>query len=152
MVIDQFGRTLDYLRISLTDRCNLRCIYCMPQNIHFQPTSSLMTDSEIYRLTALFADLGFKKFRLTGGEPTVRPNILEIIHHLSHLPGVQDVVMTTNGIRLAALAEPLAYAGLRRVNISIDALDAQTFRRMTSRGDFEKVWAGILAAQRAGLT
>jgi cyclic pyranopterin phosphate synthase len=152
MVIDQFGRTLDYLRISLTDRCNLRCIYCMPQSIRFQPTSFLMSDDEVYRLTGLFADLGFKKFRLTGGEPTVRPGILGIIHHLSQLPGVEDVVMTTNGMRLAALAQPLAHAGLRRVNISIDALDAQTFQRMTSRGDFEKVWTGIIAAERAGLT
>lgn len=152
MVIDQFGRTLDYLRISLTDRCNLRCIYCMPQRIRFQPTASLMTDEEIYRLTALFADLGFKKFRLTGGEPTVRTGILEIVHHLSHLPGVHDVVMTTNGMRLAALAQPLADAGLRRVNISLDALNAQTFQRMTNRGDFERVWAGVLAAERVGLT
>ncbi len=91
MVIDQFGRTLDYLRSSLTDRCNLRCIYCMPQRIHFQPTASLMTDEEIYRLTTLFAELGFKKFSLTGGEPTVRAGILEIVHHLSHLPIVHEV-------------------------------------------------------------
>lgn len=152
MVIDQFGRTLDYLRISLTDRCNLRCVYCMPRNIRFQPTSSLMTDDEIYRLTTLFADLGFKKFRLTGGEPTVRTGILDIVHHLSHLPGVHDVVMTTNGMRLAALAQPLADAGLRRVNISLDTLNAQTFLRMTHRGDFERVWAGVLAAERVGLT
>lgn len=152
MVIDQFGRTLDYLRISLTDRCNLRCVYCMPQNIRFQPTSSLMTDDEIFRLTSLFADLGFKKFRLTGGEPTVRTGILDIVHHLSQLPGVQDVVMTTNGMRSAALAQPLADAGLRRVNISLDAVNAQTFQRMTHRGDFERVWAGVLAAERAGLT
>lgn len=152
MVIDQFGRHLNYLRISLTDRCNLRCIYCMPQNIRFQPTSSLMSDDEIYRLTTLFADLGFSKFRLTGGEPTVRPGILEIVHHLSQLSGGQDVVMTTNGMRLAELAQPLAHAGLRRVNISIDALDTQTFQRMTSRGDFDKVWAGVIAAERAGLT
>lgn len=152
MVIDQFGRTLDYLRISLTDRCNLRCVYCMPQNIRFQHTSSLMTDEEIYRLTTLFADLGFKKFRLTGGEPTVRTGILDIVHHLSHLPSVHDVVMTTNGMRLAALAQPLADAGLRRVNISLDALNAQTFQRMTHRGDFERVWAGVLAAERVGLT
>jgi cyclic pyranopterin phosphate synthase len=124
----------------------------MPQSIRFQPTSFLMSDDEVYRLTGLFADLGFKKFRLTGGEPTVRPGILGIIHHLSQLPGVEDVVMTTNGMRLAALAQPLAHAGLRRVNISIDALDAQTFQRMTSRGDFEKVWTGIIAAERAGLT
>jgi cyclic pyranopterin phosphate synthase len=110
-----------------------------------------MTNEEIYRLTTLFADLGFKKFRLTGGEPTVRTGILDIVHHLSHLPGVHDVVMTTNGMRLAALAQPLADAGLSRVNISLDALNAQTFQRMTNRGDFERVWAGVLAAERVGL-
>lgn len=86
----------------------------------------------------MFADLGFRKFRLTGGEPTVLLGILEIVHHLSQLPGVQNVVMTTNGMRLAALAQPLAHAGLRRVNISMDALDALIFQRMTTRGDFEK--------------
>ena len=152
MVIDQFGRSLDYLRISLTDRCNLRCVYCMPPNIRFQPKSSLMTDEELFRLTTLFAGLGFQKFRLTGGEPTVRPGVVEIVHHLSHLPGVNVVVMTTNGTRLAALAQPLADAGLQRVNISLDSLDAQTFRLITNRGNFDQIWNGVIAAEEAGLT
>lgn len=151
MAIDQFGRSLDYLRISLTDRCNLRCVYCMPRNIRFQPKRSLMTDEELFHLTALFADLGFRKFRLTGGEPTVRPGVVEIVRHLSHLPGVSEVVMTTNGTRLAALAQPLADAGLQRVNISLDSLDAQTFQRMTKRGNFDQVWDGVIAAEEAGL-
>jgi cyclic pyranopterin phosphate synthase len=152
MAIDQFGRSLYYLRISLTDRCNLRCVYCMPRDIRFQPKPSLMTDEELFRLTTLFAGLGFRKFRLTGGEPTVRPGVVEIVRHLSHLSGVHEVVMTTNGTRLAALAKPLADAGLQRVNISLDSLDAQTFQRMTKRGNFGQVWEGVIAAEEAGLT
>lgn len=151
MAIDQFGRSLDYLRISLTDRCNLRCVYCMPRDIRFHPKPSLMTDEELFRLTTLFSGLGFRKFRLTGGEPTVRPGVVEIVRHLSHLPGVHEVVMTTNGTRLAELARPLADAGLHRVNISLDSLDAQTFQRMTKRGNFDQVWDGVIAAEEAGL-
>lgn len=152
MVIDQFGRTLDYLRISLTDRCNLRCVYCMPQHIRFQPAHDLMTDDEIFRLATLFAELGFRKFRLTGGEPTIRPNICGIVGSLACLPGVDEVVMTTNGMRLAELAEPLADAGLKRVNISFDALNQIAFRKLTGRGEFDRVWRGVLAAERVGLT
>jgi cyclic pyranopterin phosphate synthase len=152
MALDRFGRQARYLRISLTDHCNLRCIYCMPEDMTFRPTAEMMQDDEILVLTRLFAELGFNKIRLTGGEPTVRPNLPEIVRGIAGTPGVQTVTMTTNGILLAKLASPLAAAGLKRVNVSLDTLNPGKFRRMTRRGDFEDVWNGILAAEQAGLT
>src|SRR5512146_686509 len=151
MAIDQFGRNIHYLRISLTDHCNLRCVYCMPEDQTFRPNSQLMQDDEIALLTRLFASLGFDKIRLTGGEPTVRAHIVDIVRTIASTEGIQAVSMTTNGVLLGKLAAPLAEAGLRRVNVSIDTLDADKFKRLTRWGKLEDVWDGIVAAEEAGL-
>lgn len=151
MAIDQFGRSIHYLRISLTDHCNLRCVYCMPEDQTFRPNPDLMQDDEIALLTRLFASLGFDKIRLTGGEPTVRAHIVDIVRTIASTEGIQAVSMTTNGVLLRKLAQPLADAGLKRVNVSIDTLDADKFHRLTRWGKLEDVWDGILAAERAGL-
>lgn len=152
MALDRYGRRIHYLRISLTDHCNLRCIYCMPEEITFQPTGELLQDGEILRLVRLFAGLGFDKFRLTGGEPTVRSHIVELVGAIAATPGVRSLSMTSNGILLARLVEPLARAGLQRINFSLDTLDPGKFQRLTRRGRLEDVWAGIRAAEQAGLT
>lgn len=152
MAFDRFGRDIHYLRISLTDNCNLRCIYCMPENMTFQPTSDMMQDDEIFLFTRLFASLGFDKIRLTGGEPTVRKNVVDIVDGIVSTPGIRNVTMTTNGLLLQKLATPLAEAGLTRVNISLDTLNPAKFNRLTRRGDLEDVREGILAAENAGLT
>jgi GTP 3',8-cyclase len=151
MALDRFGRNIHYLRISLTDHCNLRCVYCMPEDMTFRPNAEMMQDDEILLLTRLFADLGFDKIRLTGGEPTVRANIVEIVRGISATPGINSLTMTTNGVLLSKLAAPLAEAGLDRVNVSLDTLDPAKFKRMTRWGKFEDVWKGILAAEQAGL-
>ena len=152
MAFDRFGRKIHYLRISLTDHCNLRCVYCMPEDMTFRPNAGMMQDDEILILARLFADLGFDKIRLTGGEPTVRPNIVNIVRGISAMPGVHSVSMTTNGVLLSKLAGPLAAAGLDRVNVSLDTLDPAKFKRITRWGKLEQVWNGILAAEQAGLT
>lgn len=149
---DRFGRLINYLRISLTDKCNLRCVYCMPEDMVFRPNESLLQDDELIRLVRIFAGLGFYKIRLTGGEPTVRQNIVEICHQIASTPGITNLSMTTNGILLDQLAQPLKEAGLQRVNISIDTLDPARFKRITRWGSLERVWAGVEAAERAGLT
>jgi cyclic pyranopterin phosphate synthase len=152
MAFDRFGRNIHYLRISLTDHCNLRCVYCMPEEITFRPPAGMMQDDEVLQLTRLFADLGFDKIRLTGGEPTVRAHIVEIVRGMAATPGVRSVSMTTNGVLLTKLSRPLADAGLERVNISVDTLNPGKFKRLTRWGDIEDVWEGILAAEAAGLT
>jgi cyclic pyranopterin phosphate synthase len=152
MAIDRFGRKIEYLRISLTDHCNLRCLYCMPEDMTFRPNAELMQDAEILYFTRLFASLGFNKIRLTGGEPTVRANLVEIVGGIAAMPGIETVTMTTNGVLLPRLAKPLAQAGLKRVNISLDSLNPANFKRLTCGGDLEDVWEGILAAEEAGLT
>src|SRR5512143_1876540 len=152
MATDRFGRNITYLRISLTDHCNLRCVYCMPEDMVFRPNSEMMQDDETPQLTRLFADLGFHKVRLTGGEPTVRANVVEIVRGIRATPGIESVSMTTNGVLLSRLAEPLAQAGLQRVNVSIDTLDPEKFHRLTRWGKLEDVWRGIQAAEAAGLT
>jgi cyclic pyranopterin phosphate synthase len=151
MAIDRFGRTIHYLRISLTDHCNLRCIYCMPEDIVFRPNAELMQDDEIFRLVRLFAELGFDKFRLTGGEPTVRAGIVDLVSQIARTPGVRSLSMTTNGVLFAKLAQPLAQAGLDRVNFSLDTMDPDRFERLTRWGSLDDVWRGIVAAERAGL-
>ncbi len=151
MAIDQFGRNIHYLRISLTDHCNLRCIYCMPEDQTFRPNPELMQDDEIALLTRLFAGLGFDKIRLTGGEPTVRNHIVDIVRTIAATEGIRMVSMTTNGVLLKKLAGPLGDAGLKRVNISIDTLDPDKFHRLTRWGRLQDVWDGILAAEAAGL-
>ena len=152
MSIDRFGRNINYLRISLTDKCNLRCVYCMSENMVFRPSSELLQDDEILFLFELFADLGFIKFRLTGGEPTIRDNVVDLVHRMKNYAPNSQLSMTTNGILLDKLSEPLAQAGLDRVNISIDTVDPAQFRNLTRWGDIEDVWEGIYAAERAGLT
>jgi len=152
MAIDRFGRNIHYLRISLTDHCNLRCIYCMPEDQTFRPNAELMQDDEIFQLAKLFASLGFDKIRLTGGEPTVRANIVDIVRGIAHTEGIRSVSLTTNGVLLSKLAGPLADAGLHRVNVSIDTLNADKFKRLTRWGKLDDVWKGILAAEQAGLT
>jgi cyclic pyranopterin phosphate synthase len=151
MAFDRFGRRIHYLRISLTDHCNLRCVYCMPEEMVFRPPAEMMQDEEILSLARLFAALGFDKVRLTGGEPTIRENLLEIVRGIASTPGIRSVTMTTNGVLLSRLARPLAEAGLRRVNISLDTLDPEKFKRLTRWGNIEAVWDGILAAENAGL-
>ena len=143
---------IHYLRISLTDHCNLRCVYCMPEDMTFRPNAEMMQDDEMLLLVRLFASLGFDKFRLTGGEPTVRAHIVDLVREIAHTPGVRSLSMTTNGVLLARLAAPLAEAGLQRVNVSIDTLDPEKFHRLTRWGSLDDVWQGILAAEEAGLT
>lgn len=149
---DSFGRRLHYLRVSLTDACNLRCVYCMPEDICFRPSSSLLQDAEILTLVRVASSLGVDKVRLTGGEPTLRQGVVELVQALRAIPGIKRLAMTTNGVRLAELARPLAEAGLDQVNISLDTLDPAKFRHITRRGHLEDVWEGIAAAEAAGLS
>ncbi len=151
MAIDQFGRDIHYLRISLTDHCNLRCVYCMPEDQTFRPNPELMQDDEVLALTRMFASLGFDKIRLTGGEPTVRARIVDLVRGIASTQGIRAVSMTTNGVLLKKLAQPLADAGLQRVNVSVDTLNPDKFHRLTRWGKLEDVWEGVLAAERAGL-
>jgi GTP 3',8-cyclase len=152
MAIDRFGRIIHYLRISLTDHCNLRCIYCMPEDQTFRPNADLMQDDEIFLLTRLFAGLGFDKIRLTGGEPTVRAHVVDIVRGIASTQGIRNVSMTTNGLLLSRLAGQLAEAGLKRVNVSLDTLNPEKFKRLTRWGKLDDVWNGIKAAEGAGLT
>ena len=152
MALDRFGRNIRYMRISLTDHCNLRCVYCMPEDMTFRPLAEMMSDSELITLVKLFANLGFDKFRLTGGEPTVRAHVVSLVRQMSAIPGVNTLTMTTNGVLLSRLAKPLKEAGLQRVNVSIDTLDPNKFHRLTRWGKLEDVWKGILAAEEVGLS
>jgi cyclic pyranopterin phosphate synthase len=151
MAIDRFGRSINYMRISLTDRCNLRCVYCMPEDIVFRPSSEILQNDEILMLFRLFTDLGFSKYRLTGGEPTVRAGLVDLVREMCATPGVNEVSMTTNGLLLSRMAHPLAQAGLKRCNVSIDTVDPERFKRITRWGNIEDVWEGIAAAEDAGL-
>ncbi|MCG3148295.1 MAG: GTP 3',8-cyclase [Verrucomicrobiae bacterium] len=151
MATDQHGRTINYLRVSLTDACNLRCVYCMPEHMTFRPGSALLQDDELLMLIGLFAELGFEKIRFTGGEPTLRRNLVELIRTTANTPGIKSVGLTTNGILLDYLARPLRDAGLDRVNVSLDTLDEARFRQITRWGNLRDVLAGIEAAERAGL-
>ena len=148
--MDPFGRKIDYLRISVTDRCNERCLYCMPEGYKgWESKPDYLTADELIRVVRAAVELGFCKFRLTGGEPLVRPDVPEIVRAMTRIPGVESVNLSTNGMKLSALAQPLRDAGLRSVNVSLDALDPAIYRRITG-GDVEKVLAGIRAAVTAG--
>lgn len=150
---DSFGREIHYLRISLTDRCNFRCVYCMPERgVVFHPHANHLADDELVRVVRIAVSLGFDRVRLTGGEPTVRPNLVPIIEGIAQIPGIKEIAMTTNGMRLEKLAKSLGQAGLTRVNISIDTLDAERFSKITRFGNLDTVWRGILAAEEVGLT
>jgi GTP 3',8-cyclase len=152
MAWDQFGRQIHYLRISLTDHCNLRCVYCMPDEMSFMPSAELMQDDEVLRLVRIFATLGFDKYRLTGGEPTIRAHIVDLVRAIAHTPGVRSLSMTSNGVLFSRLAQQFAQAGLQRINFSLDTLDPQKFKHLTRWGELENVWAGIQAAEQVGLT
>ncbi len=150
---DGFGRVIDYLRISLTDRCTLRCRYCMPTHgLTFIDDESLLTAAEIQIVAEAAAGLGFRKIRLTGGEPMLRRDILGILERIRAVDGIDEIAMTTNGARLAEMAERLAKAGLNRVNVHVDSLDAERMPRLMRWGEPESIMAGILAAEAAGLT
>jgi len=151
MSIDRHGRPIHYLRISLTDHCNLRCVYCMPEDMTFHPNAELMQDDEILQFVQLFTRLGFYKIRLTGGEPTVRAHVVDLVRDIAQTPGVRSLSMTTNGVLLTRLAVPLKEAGLQRLNISLDTLDPERFHHLTRWGTLEDVWAGVQAAEQAGL-
>ncbi len=152
MPLDGFGRTIDYLRVSVIDHCNLRCVYCMPlSGLKFARSDDLLSPAEIERVVRAAVAAGFRKVRLTGGEPTLRPDLLEIVERLGQVDGLRDIAMTTNGILLPRLAEPLVRAGLRRVNVHIDTLHPGRLQRMMRFGTVEEIWAGIQAAEAAGL-
>lgn len=153
MPLDQYQREIDYLRISLTDHCNLRCVYCMPINgLQYLPSQDLLTPAEIAGVVRAAVSAGFRKFRFTGGEPTLRPDLLEIVQKVSEINGVGDLAMTTNGILLPELAKPLALAGLQRVNIHLDTLHRERLEKIMRWGHLDVIWRGIEAAEQAGFT
>jgi len=149
-LVDSWGRAHNNLRISVTDRCNIRCVYCMPEQVQFMPRASLLSFEEIERFVRIALPLGIDKVRLTGGEPLVRRNLPTLVEKLAAIPGLRDIGLTTNGILLAPAARALRDAGLKRINISLDTMDAAKFERLTRRPGFEQVIEGILAAKEAG--
>ena len=149
-LIDGFGREITYVRLSVTDRCDFRCVYCMSEDMTFLPRQQVLSLEEIYRVGRVLVELGVKKIRLTGGEPLIRQNILWLVEKLAALDGLQELTMTTNGSRLKTLAQPLKDAGLDRINISLDSLNATRFHEITRTGHLSDVLAGITAAQQAG--
>jgi cyclic pyranopterin phosphate synthase len=150
-LIDSFGRVHDNLRVSVTDRCNIRCFYCMPEHdVQFVPRSEILDFEEIERFVRIAASLGISKVRVTGGEPLLRRDLPVLVARLAAIPGIRDLALTTNGVLLAELAEPLYQAGLRRLNVHIDTLDRERFLRITRRDDLPRVLAGLAAAKRAG--
>ena len=153
-MVDPFGRTIRYLRVSVTDRCDLRCFYCMSEDMTFLPKKDLLTLEELDRLCSAFIAKGVRKIRLTGGEPLVRRNVMSLVRSLSrHLScgTLDELTLTTNASQLARFAGELRDCGVRRINVSLDTLDAQKFRAITRWGDLDKVLAGIEAAREAGL-
>ncbi len=152
-MIDPFGRHITYLRVSVTDRCDFRCVYCMPEHMDFLPRAELLTLEEMERLCGAFIARGVERLRITGGEPLVRRDAMRLIERLGARigSGLQELTLTTNGSQLARFARGLADAGVRRINVSLDTLDPDKFRRITRRGELSKVLAGIDAAQDAGL-
>jgi cyclic pyranopterin phosphate synthase len=147
---DTFGRVHNNLRISVTDRCNLRCTYCMPEEVVFMDKAELLTFEEITHFVRVAVPLGIDKIRLTGGEPLMRRGLPRLVEMISALDGIRDVGLTTNGILLADQAQPLYDAGLRRINVSLDTLDPERFRQISRRDGLDKVLAGIFAAKKAG--
>lgn len=147
---DGFGRHIDYLRMSVTDRCDFRCVYCMAEDMTFLPRQQVLGLEELYRLAALFVRNGVKKIRLTGGEPLVRKGIIGLCEQIAVLPGLRELVMTTNGSQLSKMAQPLANAGVKRLNISLDSLRVERFRAITRTGELTQVLSGINAASTAG--
>ncbi|MFA6164205.1 MAG: GTP 3',8-cyclase MoaA [Methylobacter sp.] len=149
-LIDRFGRTVDYLRISITDRCDFRCVYCMAEDMTFLPRAQILTLEEIYSLAQAFAELGVKKIRVTGGEPLVRKGALELLQNIGRIESLNELVITTNGSQLETMAAGLKEAGVKRINISLDTLDADKFKAITRTGDLHQVLKGIQAAKAVG--
>ena len=150
LLVDRFQRRVSYLRISVTDRCDLRCIYCMSENMKFLPRASLLSLEEIVRVGRAFVDLGVNKIRITGGEPLHRRDILKVFRELGALEGLRDLTVTTNGTQLGRFAAELRAAGVTRINVSLDSLRADRYRELTRNGRIEKVMHGLDAAQAAG--
>ena len=149
-LVDRFGRAVNYLRISVTDRCDFRCVYCMAEEMEFVPRSALLTLEELAEIADTFIELGVVKIRITGGEPLVRRNVIKLFRDIGQLPGLRELVLTTNGSQLARLAPELKEAGVKRINISLDSLDPEKFRRITRTGELHSVLAGIESALAAG--
>lgn len=149
-LIDDFGRRVDYIRLSVTDRCDFRCVYCMTEDMTFLPRDQVLSLEELYLVAQAFTELGVNKIRLTGGEPMVRNNVMSLIERLGKLEGLKELLLTTNGAQLDKFAAPLHKAGVNRINISIDSLDAERFKRISRVGKLDKVLAGIDAARAQG--
>lgn len=150
MLVDGYGRTIRNLRISITDRCNLRCVYCMPAHPVWMPQPELLTFEELARLVRVSVSLGITDFRITGGEPTARKDLPDFVRLIAATPGVEDLALTTNGILLKKLAKPLWDAGLRRLNVSLDTLRGERFVHIARREGFQQVWDGVEEAERIG--
>ena len=150
LLIDRFGRQVDYIRLSVTDRCDFRCVYCMTEDMTFLPRKQILSLEELEQVARAFTELGVKKIRLTGGEPLVRNDVMSLIEKLGKLPGLQELLLTTNGAQLDHYAAPLKAAGVHRINISIDSLDADRFERISRVGKLDSVLAGIDAAIAEG--
>ncbi|MBT7108498.1 MAG: GTP 3',8-cyclase MoaA [Methylococcales bacterium] len=149
-LIDSFGRTVNYLRLSVTDRCDFRCVYCMSEEMTFMPRAQILTLEEIYQVAKAFVELGVTKLRVTGGEPLIRRNILELMNKLGNLQGLDELVMTTNGSHLDKMAQDLKKADVKRLNISLDTLNPERFKRLTRTGDLQQVLRGVAAAKAQG--
>ncbi len=149
-LIDRFGRKVDYIRLSITDRCDFRCVYCMAEDMTFLPRDEVLSLEECARLVKIFVRLGVSKVRITGGEPLVRKNALWLFNEIGHLENLGELVLTTNGSQLEKQAQDLKNAGVKRINISVDSLDKQRFKSITRTGDLEKVLKGIQAAKQVG--
>jgi cyclic pyranopterin phosphate synthase len=149
-LIDSFGREVNYVRLSVTDRCDFRCVYCMSEDMTFLPRREVLTLEELHEVAKVFVSLGVKKIRVTGGEPLVRRNVLSLFQNLGRLSGLEDLSLTTNGSQLATYAQNLVDAGVRRVNVSLDTLDTERFSRLTRHGKLAEVLKGIKAARKAG--
>ncbi|MGR9115530.1 MAG: GTP 3',8-cyclase MoaA [Gammaproteobacteria bacterium] len=149
-LVDRFGRTVDYLRISITDRCDFRCLYCMAEDMTFLPRAQVLTLEEINTIAHAFVDLGVKKIRVTGGEPLVRKGALQLLEKMGGFEALKELVLTTNGSQLHTMAAALKSANIKRLNISLDTLDAEKFKAITRTGDLQQVLKGIDAARKAG--
>lgn len=149
-LVDKYGRHITYIRLSITDRCDFRCTYCMAEEMTFLPREHVLSLEECLRIARVFAGLGVTKVRITGGEPLVRKNALWLMQELGRLAGLKELVMTTNGSQLERLAAPLLHAGVKRINVSLDSLKPDRFKAMTRVGDLHKVLRGIAAAKAAG--
>ena len=149
-LVDNFGRHIDYIRLSVTDRCDFRCVYCMTENMTFLPRHQILSLEELHQVARAFTELGVRKIRLTGGEPMVRTDVMSLVEKLGLLPGLRELLLTTNGAQLDKYAARLKDAGVNRINISIDSLDADRFRKISRVGKLDKVLAGIDAAIAAG--